>query len=224
MLARSGVLLLMVADKKHINAGADATEDALRLAKDLIGRAMAERDDQPNFPRYLALAHWLAGEHSEAIKVLDRAAKQTWNERYGPVTTEYDLLAAEIDEDKRLLDGKKESSYRFRVTLDWESDANDVDLHAFQDGAHCFYSQQKAGSMQYVLGDQTQGLGPEAIVTPSRSAIEVGANLFSAGAFSVARGVLVVTIRGDGQQRLLPHILPFAVSTGSNTNVVLGTF
>ena len=74
------------------------------------------------------------------------------------------------------------------------------------------------------IGDQTQGLGPEWIETSEQNSnkIQVGVNLFNAGAFSVARGTLVV-FEAKPNQRIKPVILPFILKANGEKQL-LGEF
>jgi hypothetical protein len=86
-----------------------------------------------------------------------------------------------------------------RITLAWETDANDVDLHVVDpNGEECYYGHQSTRSGLELYEDITQGLGPEVIrsgrVKPGT--YHVGVRYFAAGPMGVSRG-LVVVMRDD---------------------------
>ncbi|HJQ40951.1 MAG TPA: hypothetical protein VKB93_27755, partial [Thermoanaerobaculia bacterium] len=86
-----------------------------------------------------------------------------------------------------------------RITLAWETDANDVDLHVVDpSGEECFYSHKENSSGLTLYEDITQGLGPEVIRTKrlQRGTYHVGVRYFAAGPMGISRG-LVVIIRDD---------------------------
>ena len=98
---------------------------------------------KPNFPRFLALAHWVSGDHDEAIKVLANAMTKGWNSRYGPVLLEYSKEIELIKADKS--GGLKE--YYFRAVLSWQTglffDVLKQKLDLFQKHKHKHQTQKK---------------------------------------------------------------------------------
>ncbi|MGZ8780374.1 MAG: YfaP family protein, partial [Thermoanaerobaculia bacterium] len=98
-----------------------------------------------------------------------------------------------------------------RITLAWETDANDVDLHVVDpDGEEVYYSHQQSRSGLELYEDVTQGLGPEVVRTPRTIAgtYHVGVRYFAAGPMGISRGVVIVT-RGDDVE-----IHPFRLAQG----------
>jgi len=86
-----------------------------------------------------------------------------------------------------------------RITLAWETDANDVDLHVVDPaGEECYYSHKDTRSGLVLYEDITQGLGPEVVRANHLDAgtYHVGVRYFSAGPMGVSRG-LVVVLRDD---------------------------
>lgn len=73
-----------------------------------------------------------------------------------------------------------------------------------------------------LYSDLTQGLGPEVIVTKVQTPVQVGVKLFSAGAFSVARGELVV-IKTGVTPRIRPVIKSFLLGANGEETLI-GTF
>ena len=118
---------------------------------------------------------------------------------------------------------KPSESYQFRATLSWETDANDLDLHAQLYGNdHVFYSHARDRYSDLRLyQDLTAGLGPE-VMTMSRSQgkLRVGARLFAAGAFSVVRGVLTVITFTRDDVAFYPRILPFSANADGQLQVL----
>ena len=103
-----------------------------------------------------------------------------------------------------------------RVTMCWETDANDVDLHVVDpNGEECFYQHKNNASGLELYSDQTQGLGPEVIRTLKAipGTYHVAVNYFSAGPMGVSRGVVVVMQPKDGVVDE-PQIVPFYLVPG----------
>jgi uncharacterized protein YfaP (DUF2135 family) len=96
-----------------------------------------------------------------------------------------------------------------RVTLAWETDANDVDLHVVDpSGEECFYSTSRHRSGLTLYEDITQGLGPEVIRTGEldRGTYHIGVRYFAAGPMGISRG-LVIVMRNDDQLEIHPFRL-----------------
>jgi len=228
LLARAGWLLL--AAKKH------------ELAIEMFKEALKNRQDDPNLYRGLALGYWLSGNFNAAAKTLEETLKKDFNNRYGDVKR---VLKEELGyvlrawSKKNLLDSEigtialgtaqrhgfdLKSADALRVTLAWETDANDVDLHVVDPyGEECFYSHKKNASGLELYSDQTQGLGPEVIRTGKvlPGVYHVGVNYFSAGAMGVSRGVVVIMQPNDGIVTE-PQIIPFCLVPGGENMRHLG--
>ena len=126
MLTRSGVLLLQAAENN--------VDGAVTWAIEMLERALEERDDNPNIYRFLAIAHWLNDDHVSAINTLTKATVVQFDRRYGPVRETFARESEIIVRDSNLKAGEsvEKEDYQFRVTLSWETDANDIDLHVQQ--------------------------------------------------------------------------------------------
>lgn len=218
LLQRAGLLLF--------RAGAGT------LAETPLRRALELRPDRVNAYRNLALFLWQSGRLDEAASVLESAARQKFPGWYGDarrVVTEelgyvYRAMLAkastrarsEIEKKARELGVSLARCDALRVTLSWETDANDVDLHVVDpNGEECFYGHRATASGLQLYEDITQGLGPEVIRTAQRTAgtYSIGVNYFSAGPMGVSRGVLVV-VNPKGDEDTV-EILPFRLVAGS---------
>jgi tetratricopeptide (TPR) repeat protein len=214
LLQRAGLLLLRT---HHAN-----------LAEAPLRRALELRPDRVNSYRHLALLLWQDGRVDEAARVLESATRQQFPVWYGSVQRvlreELGYLyraigrkeparRAEIEARAREYDVDLDRRDALRITLAWETDANDVDLHVVDpDGEECFYQHKKNDSGLELYEDITQGLGPEVIRTEElqQGTYHVGVNYFSAGPMGVSRGIVVI-LRGDDVQ-----IVPFRLVDGSN--------
>jgi len=195
-----------------------------RLAEAPLRRALELRPDRANGYRHLALMLWLDGRVEEAARVLESATRQSFPGWYGDVQR---VIREELGYVYRAW-MKKEPSRRdeiaerarehdvdltrrdaLRVTLAWETDANDVDLHVVDpSGEETFYGHPSARSGLSLYGDITQGLGPEVIRTGtlSKGTYHVGVRYFAAGPMGISRGVVVV-LRGDDDIQIHPFRL-----------------
>ena len=222
LLARAGWLLIVA--QKH------------EMAAQLFREALKNRQDDPNLYRGLSLALWLKGDLDGAAKALEDGLKQNFNNRYGDVPR---VLREELgyvfrawlrkvqaqadDTHPRVQKRAEEDGVKLdradalRVTLAWETDANDVDLHVVDpSGEECFYSHKQNASGLELYSDQTQGLGPEVIRCAKAlpGVYHVGVNYFAAGPMGVSRGVVVVYQPDKDGNVEQPVIVPFCLVEG----------
>jgi tetratricopeptide (TPR) repeat protein len=200
LLQRAGLLLL------RINRAA--------LAETPLRRALELRPDRANGYRHLALMLWRDGRFEEAARVLESATEQQFPGWYGNV---HRVISEELgyvyrawikkaperrDEiERRASEHHVDLDRRdaLRITLAWETDANDVDLHVVDpSGEECYYSHPSNASGLELYEDITQGLGPEVIRAGSlqKGVYHVGVNYFASGPMGVSRGIVVI-MRGD---------------------------
>ncbi|GMV79796.1 MAG: hypothetical protein AMXMBFR7_09800 [Planctomycetota bacterium] len=214
-LERAGWLLLVAGQHAH--------------AETLFRRAIAERDDHANGFRGLALSLWLAGKHEAAAEILETALGKTFDGRYGDAARvlREELayvyrawIAADPAAFKTVPERAKRNKVSLqkwdalRVTLAWETDANDVDLHVVDPkGEECFYSHTQTASGLSLYSDQTQGLGPEVIRTDKLlpGAYQVGVKYYNPGPMGVSRGVVVVYRSDHSGLVAQPQIAPFCL-------------
>jgi tetratricopeptide (TPR) repeat protein len=224
LLARAGWLLLI----------ADQHEMAIQLFQ----KALKNRDDDPNLYRGLALAYWMKGDFSAAADTLEGARERKFHDRYGDVKrvlneelgyvyrawlksvrTQANAMHPRVEARAQKSGVKLKRTDALRVTLGWETDANDVDLHVVDPaGEECFYSHKKTKSGLQLYSDQTQGLGPEVIRCEKTQGgvYHVGVNYYSAGPMGVSRGVIVV-MRPDADGTVeRPTVIPFCLVEGGS--------
>ena len=200
LLQRAGLLLL----RTH----------RAKLAETPLRKALEVRPDRANGYRHLALMLWREGRLEEAANVLESATRQSFPQWYGNVQRVvreelgYVYRAwmkkdpsrrSEIADRAREYDVDLDRTDALRVTLAWETDANDVDLHVVDpSGEECYYSHKGTRSGLTLYEDITQGLGPEVIRTSNldHGTYHVGVRYFAAGPMGISRG-LVVVMRDD---------------------------
>ncbi len=218
LLQRAGLLLL--AHGEHA------------LAEAPLRKAVALRPDRVNAHRHLALLLWQTGRFDEAVRVLEGALGKTYPSWYGNVRRVVAEELGYILRDAIEKDPARAEDYRrrareagialtqadaLRVTLVWETDANDVDLHVVDpNGKECFYSHKSTRSGLELYEDITQGFGPEVIRTARvfPGTYHIGVNYFSAGPMGVSRGILVVMTPQPKDSRPSIRILPFRLVQG----------
>ena len=214
MLQRAALLLWRVGAR-------DAWEAPAR-------RAVEMRPDLPNPYRTLALLLWQAGRMEEAAEVLERALQNPvdrWYENAADVVREelgYIYRAWMRAEPRRAGEIRRraerhgvdlERTDRLRITMTWDTDGNDVDLHVVDPpGEHVYYGHKQAASGIQLLEDITQGFGPEVVRTDRvvPGAYHVGVKYFNAGPMGISRGILVVmepVEGGDVRVRIEPFRL-----------------
>lgn len=212
LLQRAGLLLLGI----HRAA----------IAETPLRRALEARPDRVNGYRHLALMLWSEGRHEEAARVLESATRREFPNWYLDVKrvvreelgyvyrgwmTKEPSRRNEIAARAREYDVDLERRDALRVTLAWETDANDVDLHVVDPaGEEAFYSHKATKSGLELYSDVTQGLGPEVIRTSrtARGTYHVGVRYFAAGPMGISRGVVIV-MRGDDVE-----VHPFRLAKG----------
>jgi tetratricopeptide (TPR) repeat protein len=194
------------------------------IAEAPLRRALELRPDRANAYRHLALMLWQSGRVEEAARVLETATRQTFPNWYGDVQR---VIGEELGYVYRAW-MKREPSRRdeiavrarehgvdlerrdaLRITLAWETDANDVDLHVVDpEGEECFYGNRATSSGLTLYEDITRGLGPEVIRTPAirQGTYHVGVRYFDAGPMGISRGIVIV-LRGDDRIEIHPFRL-----------------
>ena len=212
LLQRAGLLLL----RTH----------RARLAEGPLRRALELRPDRVNAYRHLALMLREDGRIEEAARVLESATRQQYpnwyrdvqrilREELGSVYRAWLRKDAsrrrEIEDRAREYHADLDRSDALRVTLAWETDANDVDLHVVDpQGEEVYYAHKDARTGLELYEDITQGLGPEVVRTAKAvpGTYHVGVRYFNAGPMGISRGVVIVN-RGDDVE-----VYPFRLAKG----------
>ena len=199
------------------------------MAETLFRFAIERRPDHHNNYRGLSLALWLQGKYEAAAQELDAAMGRSYNSRYKNLKR---VLREELgyvlrawrksDKGKRHRAEEMASKHGvkldriddLRITLHWETDANDVDLHVVDPAnEECYYSHKNNASGLNLYEDLTQGLGPEVAVVPPGRLLEgpyhIGVKYFSAGPMGVSRGIVIV--QRPGGKNAMVQIEPFTL-------------
>ncbi|HEV7556131.1 MAG TPA: hypothetical protein VGO00_11775, partial [Kofleriaceae bacterium] len=109
-----------------------------------------------------------------------------------------------------------------RMILSWETDANDVDLHVYDNaGGHALFSDRELKSGGSLRDDITTGFGPEMfeVDQPKAFPYRIGINYYARGPMGVGIGTVQV-IRFDGTTLSIDD-RPFILQT-DNATVDLG--
>jgi uncharacterized protein YfaP (DUF2135 family) len=104
-----------------------------------------------------------------------------------------------------------------RITLAWETDANDVDLHVVDPaGEECFYGHNRTATGLELYEDITRGFGPEVIRTERtrRGTYHVGVKYFSAGPMGISRGIVIVMRDTGNEEEPAVSVHPFRLTEG----------
>jgi len=194
------------------------------LAEAPLRHALEVRPDRVNGYRHLALLLWREGRLEEAARVLESATRQKFPQWYGDaqriVREELGYIyRAIVAKDPAKRNEIEERAHEYavdltrrdalRVTLAWETDANDVDLQVVDPkGEECFYGHRATKTGLALYEDITQGLGPEVIRTEQLvdGKYDIGVRYFSAGPMGVSRGIVIV-MRGDDDVEIRPFRL-----------------
>jgi tetratricopeptide (TPR) repeat protein len=210
LLQRAGLLLVRI-------GRASIAEAPLR-------RALELRPDRANGYRSLALLLWQDGRIEEAARLLESGTTKEFPGWYGNVhrvlreELGYVYRAWQVKEPSRrneIADRAREHDVdlarrdALRITLAWETDANDVDLHVVEPtGTEVYYSNPRSSTGLELYEDITQGLGPEVIRAShtERGVYHVGVRYFAAGPMGISRGIVVIQ-RGDDKVEIEPFRL-----------------
>lgn len=200
------------------------------LAIDTYEKALEQRPDQPSGARLLAYALVKDGRHAEAIAVLEAALDRAYpSGRFAEVhrilLEDLGLVAAawvakdpavrkKVETALHSRGASLPTSPSTRFVLNWETDANDVDLHVFdKKGGHAFYSSRALGSGGELYADVTTGFGPECFTiqgTPRAGPYVLQAHYYRRGPMGYGMGKLQV-IEHDGNGGLTFQEHPFAI-------------
>jgi tetratricopeptide (TPR) repeat protein len=199
---------------------------SLELAESALQLARESRPDRVNGWRHLALVIWQAGRHREAAAILEEALETQFSARQLDVARVMrdelgyvfrDWMRVEPDMRSELTRraaqkgvdlGRRDA---LRITLAWDTDANDVDLHVIDpSGEEVYFEHRMAKSGLELYEDVTRGFGPEVVRTDrlDGGTYQVGVNYYAVGPMGVSRGIVVV-IRDDESGRPDVQVLPF---------------
>ncbi|MFO0759132.1 MAG: VIT domain-containing protein [Byssovorax sp.] len=218
-------------------------KEGLTLARDTYQKARDERPDHPASHRLLAFAELKLGHVEKAFDVaLAGASRRYPNGRFAGVDRilheDLGLIAAawikaepnrraEILAKVATAGGSVEDAPSLRFVLNWETDANDVDFHIYDDeGGHAYYEHKILPSGGMLYADVTTGYGPECFTIrlpkEKRSPIyTLQAHYYSRGPMGYGMGKLSV-IEHDGNGGLTFDERPF-VAMNDHAFVNLGT-
>ncbi len=202
----------------------------LPLAIDTYAQAVAQRPDHPSSHRLYAFALLKAGRHEEAFNAIlagiDRdypggrfaEVQRILREDLGLIAAAWlradpsrePTIVRTVGEHHASVDNR--ASLRF--VLNWETDANDVDLHVL-DGrsGHAFYSARQLPSGGDLYADVTTGYGPECFAIfgkPAAFPYLIQANYYARGPMGYGMGKLQV-IEHDGNGTLTFGEHPFVL-------------
>lgn len=212
------------------------------LALDALARARADRPDHPTSHRLHAYALLAEGRHAEAFAALrdgfERdypagrflAVKDVLGSDLALVATAWraarpaDASAIDGAMKELKLDVDRQASRRF--VLSWESDANDIDLHVFDDhGGHAWFSSPTLPRGGRLLADVTTGYGPEMFlaVGPHVSAerYRIAAHVYDHGPMGFGMGRVQI-VDHDGKGAVSIEERPFVIMS-KHGMVSLGT-
>ncbi|MDQ7826838.1 MAG: VIT domain-containing protein [Candidatus Eremiobacteraeota bacterium] len=153
----------------------------LDLAIELLEKVLADRGDEPQSYRDLGLALGLRWERGRRAADLTRAMELLWEVVLRPWDRFPEIELIALMELNRLIHlAKKEGipvpsgiDSRFirhldldiRISMSWDADLTDVDLHVFEPGGdHAYYGHNLTDSGGLVSRDFREGYGPEEYV------------------------------------------------------------
>ncbi|MCP4500871.1 MAG: hypothetical protein GY822_12995 [Deltaproteobacteria bacterium] len=195
-------------------------------------RAREERMDHPNSHRFLAWTLARQGKLQKAWDVVVEGLAQNYPggrfaEAKRILGEDLGLIAAmrirkAPKEKKSILSqlskagGRVEDKASIRFVISWETDANDVDFHIYdQRGGHAYYSSKQLPSGGDLYADVTTGYRPECFTVRAPKKKRAGpyvlmAHYFSRGPMGYGMGGLDV-IEHDGKGNVKFETRPYVV-------------
>ncbi|RKZ58009.1 MAG: hypothetical protein DRQ99_26060 [Candidatus Parabeggiatoa sp. nov. 3] len=184
------------------------------LSLDSLKKALKQRPDHPSGHYLLALAYWENGQHQQAVATLQAALERNYPRFQAVSTILSETLAlmlthlAQQQQLNTLFPGnsfkwKPATQRQLRFVLFWETDANDVDLHIYDNQQHhAYYSQKSLPTGGTLYADITTGYGPECftISEPKAFPYQMQAHYYNMGPMGYGMGVL--------------HLLDYKAKTG----------
>ncbi len=201
---------------------------ARRLAIDTYEMAKAQRPDHPTSHRLLGYARLRNGEHEQAFAALVEglsacrgryaSARSVLMRDLGLVAAAWlraqpkrqEIIAARLTD----VGAVRATQPSLQLVLNWETDANDVDLHVYDsDGGHAYYDAMALASGGRLHGDVTTGYGPELFSIDGNKrarGYKLQVHYFARGPMGYGMGKLQV-IEHDGRGKLTIDSRPFVV-------------
>jgi tetratricopeptide (TPR) repeat protein len=194
------------------------------LSIDSLKKAVEQRSDHPSGHYLLAIAYWEAGQYKEAVETLQAAMKRKYPRFAAANRILMETLAimlTRLEQQQQLetlfpgntFKWEKATQRQLRLVLMWETDANDVDFHIYDNQQHhAFYRQRSLPTGGTLYADITTGYGPEcfSILEPKAFPYKVQANYYSMGPMGYGMGVLHV-LDYDLKKGLHSEFRPFVV-------------
>ena len=194
------------------------------LSIDSLEKAVIQRADHPAGHYLLAIASWEAGQYQKAVETL-QAAQQHHFRRFQAahriLNETLALMLTRLEQRQQLetlfpdqtFNWDKAKQDQLRLVLMWETDANDVDFHIYDNQQHhAFYSQRHLASGGTLYADITTGYGPECfqISEPKAFPYKVQVHYYNMGPMGYGMGVLHV-LGYDLETGIYSEFRPFVV-------------
>lgn len=193
-------------------------EAGLTLAETSYRVASEQRPDHPSVYHMWAMSLVKLNRHEEALEVAlkgitARRVENRFREVGRILQEDAQLIASALAKRtpkrrEELINTLKQHNLSLderastRFVLSWETDANDVDFHIYDNqGGHAFYSQKRLPSGGELYADITTGYGPECftIYEPQAAPYRLQAHYFRRGPMGYGAGKLqVITHNGEG--------------------------
>ncbi len=194
------------------------------LSIDSLKKAVTQRPDHPAGHYLLAIAYWEAEQYQEAVETLQAALERNYPRFRAAKRILAETLALMLthlqqqQQLETLFPGKtfnweKMTKSQLRLVLIWETDANDVDFHIYDNQQHhAYYSQKSLPTGGTLYADITTGYGPEcfSISEPKAFPYNLQAHYYSMGPMGYGMGVLHV-LKYDPKTGLNSEFRPFVV-------------
>ena len=219
------------------------TPQAISLAGDAYRGAVLDRPDHPSSHWLLAMNLLRRGEPAQSFAALERGLDRTY--AFGRFAGSTELMRddlsmigaawAKLVPDKRdeistrlaRHDRKIDVADHVRVSLVWETDANDVDLYLTDaHGEHTWFGRRKNRRGGLLYADVTDGYGPEGFDGPvlgePDESYRLRVHYFARGPMGFGMGKVTI-VRHDGAGTVTFDDRPFVLTT-TRAVVDLGSY
>jgi tetratricopeptide (TPR) repeat protein len=194
------------------------------LSIDSFKKAVEQRPDHPSGHYLLAIAHWEAGQYKEAVEILQAAIKRKYPRFAAANRILMETLAimlTRLEQQQQLetlfpgntFKWEKATKRQLRLVLMWETDANDVDFHIYDNQQHhAYYGKRSLPTGGTLYADITTGYGPEcfSVSEPKAFPYKVQAHYYRMGPMGYGMGILHV-LDYDLKRELKSEFRPFVV-------------
>jgi tetratricopeptide (TPR) repeat protein len=198
--------------------------DAQWLCVNALEKALAQRADHPSGHYLLAIAYWQVKLYRQAVMILQTAKDMSFPrfpEANRILRETFALMLTTLQQQGQLTTlfptqtfvWEKAEQQQIRFVLMWETDANDVDLHVYDNQQnHAYYGERSLPTGGTLYADITTGFGPECFQIPEPKAFpyKIQAHYYNMGPMGYGMGMVHI-LRYQPLKGISSESRPFVV-------------